>query len=116
MPAVQRREDLLTREEAATYIGMRARWLDDQAMPRVRFGNRVYYRRGHLDELIDRCTEGEWDSTSRPSPTTGTSDSSTADGSTAEQQARATVEKLREELAASGQKSKPPPLHLVSDD
>src|SRR6476659_3918264 len=56
---VTRREDLLTRTEAAKYLGMSKRWLvckahDTDGPLITRLGTRVYYLRSDLDAFIEQ--------------------------------------------------------------
>lgn len=53
-----KKEDLLNRDEAAQYLGVRVTWLnnhakDPEAPPITRIANKVFYYRGHLDKWIE---------------------------------------------------------------
>lgn len=57
---IERRPDLLTREQAAAYLGRSVRWLfhhpPDLGGPSLlRVGSRVYYRRADLDRWLDEA-------------------------------------------------------------
>ena len=64
----ERHPDLLTRVEAATWVGMSPRYLDEVAVagtiPVVRQGRRVFFWRRDLDAYLARCTSETGCSTS----------------------------------------------------
>lgn len=63
MSVVTTRPELLTRQEAAAYLGLRAQTLaawamDGKNLPFVKCGRSVRYRRVDLDEYLRRRTRG----------------------------------------------------------
>ena len=116
---VQRRADLLTRAEAAAYIGVSTSWLGKHrgeggdGPTRTQIGGKLYYLQGDLDEYINNSGGNKWASSSATDRDTGSTNSSTADGPLGGRLARSTSDRLRERLDAYKQRSNPPSLRLV---
>lgn len=52
---MEKRADLLTRPQAAAYLGMGQSWLsrNQAAIPPIRIGRKVFYLRGDLDAYVE---------------------------------------------------------------
>ena len=117
-----RREDLLTRKEAAAYLGVSRSWLARRKPgmdgPKLlRLGGKVLYRLQDLNDYLDNCVIGgeEWDCMNIQSRSTGGPASATPVPSIGGRVARETVERLRRSLVEFEPTSKQRNLSLVED-
>jgi len=49
--------DIMSRKEAAAYLGICLSTLDDLDVPRTKVGGRIMYKRDNLNKWIDEHTE-----------------------------------------------------------
>lgn len=112
-----RREDLLTIEEAAGYLGVKASWLrrvGDRGPRRTKFGRAVMFTREALDEYVTRCSEdaSKWGSTDPRTHNSGGRDSKSPVLKSAGAQARSTADELRKSSGVCAPKLSP--MRLLS--
>ena len=106
------RPDLLSRDQAAAYIGVSRTWLahrtPDKGGPAwLKVGARVYYRQADLDHYLDEIVrEDTCRSTVAATPARGGTDSRSAASSTALPPALGIAEKLRRQSVELAQRSK----------
>jgi excisionase family DNA binding protein len=111
-----RREDLLTVDEAAEYLGVNASWLrraGERGPRRTRFGRAIRFTRAALDAYVEQCSERiEWDSTDPRAPNSGGHDSRSPVLKSAGAQVKSIADELRRSSGVCGPKLKP--KHLLS--
>jgi excisionase family DNA binding protein len=106
--------DLMTRDEAAVYLGVSVSWLaHGNGPPSLRLGRKVKYSRKAIDRWIDEQGVQQC-STEKRAEASGSSSSSTAGRRSVSPQAKRIAAELRSKVAASeSTTSKRPALVVV---